>query len=201
MTGSEPPTGREAPTARQSSTATPSPTVTQSSTARQSSTGSQMEHMPARHGPLFWVSAAAGWLVIGWGLRGLFHHHIDTRPTNLARFVLGGALIHDLVVAPAVTLLGVAVARAVPAAIRAVVQGALIVSAILILFSWPLVRGYAHILNNPSSLPHNYTANLGAALACVWLVAAGLAARAWRQRARAVASTISDPKSTGAPAA
>jgi len=40
-------------------------------------------------GPVFWLSAAIGWAVIAYGLRGLFHHHVDTRPGNLATFVVG----------------------------------------------------------------------------------------------------------------
>ena len=65
-----------------------------------------------RVGPLFWISAAAGWLVIGWGLRGIFQHSLDTRPANLARFVVGGALLHDLIVAPLVLrILTMAVSR------------------------------------------------------------------------------------------
>lgn len=135
-----------------------------------------------RHGWLFWVSAAIGWAVVAYGVRGMFHHHVDTRPTNLARFFVGGALLHDIVVAPAVTLLGVAVARAVPASIRAVVQGALIVSGVLVLFSWPLVRGYAHILHNPSSLPRNYTESLLIVLAVVWAGAAALSVIGRRYR-------------------
>ena len=155
-------------------------------------------HASGRRGALFWIAAAVGWLIIGYGVRGLLHHHVDTRPANLARFAVGGALVHDLVLAPAVTLLGVAVTRVVPASIRAVVQGAMIVSGMLMLFAWPLVRGYAHVLHNPSSLPHNYTANLAVALAGVWSVAAVLAVLSWRrQRARAAVSTISVPKSTG----
>jgi hypothetical protein len=152
-----------------------------------------------KRGWLFWTSAGAGWLVIGWGLRGLFLHHIDTRPANLARFAVGGALVHDLVVAPVVTVAGVLLARAVPASIRAVVQGALIVSGVILLFSWPLVRGYAHVLRNPSSLPRNYTESVLVVLAAVWVGAAALAVPAWRraQRERAAVSRISVPKSIG----
>ncbi|MHB8465636.1 MAG: hypothetical protein ACYDH6_19420 [Acidimicrobiales bacterium] len=160
--------------------------------------------MTHRRGAAFWLGAAAGWFVIGYGLRGLLHHHVDTRPANLARFVFGGLVLHDLLLAPAVTALGVVVSRLVPAAHRAVVQGAMIVSGILLLFSWPFVRGYAHVLHNPSSLPHNYTANLAVALGWVWAIAALImGGRAWRraQRARAAVSTIRDPKSTGMPAA
>jgi glucan phosphoethanolaminetransferase (alkaline phosphatase superfamily) len=122
-------------------------------------------------GARFWVTAAAGWAVMGYGLRGLLHHHGDTQPTELAKFVVGGALLHDLVAAPVVLLLGVAVSRAVPASVRAVVQSALIVTASVLLFSYPLVRNYARVLHNPSSLPHNYTAGVAVVLGVVWSVA------------------------------
>lgn len=127
-----------------------------------------------RAGPLFWISAAAGWAVIAFGVRGILEHSLDTRPANLARFVVGGALLHDLVVAPLVILVGVLVVRTVPGRARAVVQGALIVSAILALFSYPLVRAYGLAANNPTSLPHNYTANLLVVLGVVWAVAAAV---------------------------
>jgi len=120
----------------------------------------------------FWVSAAAGWMIIAYGLRGMIHHRVDTRPANLAKFAVSGALIHDLVFAPLVLLVGVLVSRATPPRVRGILQAALIVSGSLVLFAYPLVRGYAHALRNPSSLPHNYTANLALALAIVWAVAA-----------------------------
>jgi hypothetical protein len=124
---------------------------------------------------VFWLTAAAGWAVIGYGLRGMLHHHIDTRPANLAKFAVGGALIHDLLFAPLVLAAGVVVSRAVPAALKAIAQAALIVSGSLVLFSYPLVRGFAHAHHNPSSLPHNYTANLGIVLAAVWAIASAAA--------------------------
>ena len=139
---------------------------------------------PAAHrrGPLFWLSAALGWAIIGYGVRGLLHHHVDTRPSNLATFVVAGALLHDLVVAPILVVAGVVVSRCVPARARAVVQAALIISGCVALFSYPLVRGYAHRLHNPSSLPHNYTANLLLVLAIVWTVAAAILVIRLRRR-------------------
>ncbi|MGI8810721.1 MAG: hypothetical protein ACR2KK_23315 [Acidimicrobiales bacterium] len=130
------------------------------------------EHHPG--GLIFWVSAASGWAVIAWGLRGIFQHSLDTRPSNLAKFVVGGALLHDLLIAPVVVVAGVLLARAVPGRARAVVQGALAVSAIVALFSYPLVRAYGLAANNPTSLPRNYGANLLIVLGLVWAVAAGL---------------------------
>jgi hypothetical protein len=111
-------------------------------------------------GPLFWASAAAGWAVIGWGVRGALHHHVDTRPAQLVRFLLGGALVHDLVLAPVVLLAGVGLSRTVRGRWRAPVQAALLVAGTLILFTYPELRGFGHALHNPTSLPHNYTANL-----------------------------------------
>lgn len=133
----------------------------------------------------FWLSAAAGWAVIGVGMRGIAVHAVDTRPADLARFVVGGALLHDLVVAPAAIAAGVLVARTVPGRVRAVVQAALIVTAVVALFSVPLVRAYGRATHNPTSLPHNYAANLAAVLAVVWAVAAVVAvARLTRRRHR-----------------
>jgi hypothetical protein len=126
-----------------------------------------------RNGPLFWISAALGWAVIAWGVRGIFQHSLDTRPSNLAKFVVGGALLHDLLVAPVVIVAGVLLARAVPRRARAAVQAALVVSGIVALFSYPLVRAYGLAANNPTSLPHNYAANLLVVLGVVWAVAAG----------------------------
>jgi hypothetical protein len=126
-----------------------------------------------RPGPLFWASAAAGWAVIAYGLRGIFQHSLDTRPAQLARFVVGGALLHDLVVAPLVILAGVAIARAVHGRARPVVQAALVVTAIVTLFSYPVVRAYGLATNNPTSLPHNYARNLLVVLAAIWVAAAG----------------------------
>jgi hypothetical protein len=134
---------------------------------------------------LFWFSALAGWAVIGFGLRDLLQHHRDTNPPDLAKFVVGGALVHDLLVAPLVLGAGVLLARTVPAGLRAIVQAALIVSASLVLLSYPLVRDYARVLHNPSSLPRNYTANLAIVLGVVWVVAAGAAVLTVRRRRRA----------------
>jgi hypothetical protein len=131
-----------------------------------------MSAAPRPAGPRFWISAAVGWTVIGWGVVGIFRHSLDTRPANLAKFVVGGALLHDLLVAPVVILAGVLVARALPARARGPVQAALAVSGIVALFSWPLVRAYGLAAHNPTSLPHNYGLNLLIVLSVVWAVAA-----------------------------
>jgi hypothetical protein len=122
----------------------------------------------------FWLSALAGWTLILWGVRGALHHHVHTRPGQLARFLLGGAVAHDLLLAPLVLLAGILVARTVRGRWRAPLQAALFVSATVALFAYPLVRGYGRVLRNPTSLPHNYGANL--AIVLVVVIAVTLAA-------------------------
>jgi hypothetical protein len=142
-------------------------------------------HGAHKAGAGFWLSAVVGWAVIAIGLRGIFEKHVDTRPGQLARFVVGGALLHDLFVAPLVILAAVLLARAVPGRARPFVQAAVMVSAVVALFAYPLVRAYGLAANNPTSLPHNYGANLLVVLGVVWAVVAVLALRRLR-RARKV---------------
>jgi drug/metabolite transporter (DMT)-like permease len=137
-----------------------------------------------RRGVGFWLTAAIGWALIGWGVRGAVHHHIDTRPEELARFFVGGLLAHDLVFAPLVLGTGVAVSRLTPGRWRAGVQAALILAGLVVLFAYPEIRDYARTLHNPTSLPHNYTSNAAivaavavAGVAVVSVIRAGVARR------------------------
>ena len=136
---------------------------------------------PHRRGAGFWVSAAVGWTVIAVALEGILSNRIDTRPASLARFVVGGALLHDLVVAPLVLVLAAVVVKLVPGRARPIVQAALVVTAAVALFSFPLVRGYGLAARNPTSLPHNYALNLAVVLGVVWAVAALALALRWRR--------------------
>jgi len=123
---------------------------------------------PVHHrGRAFWITAAAGWGLIAWGVRGALHHHIDTRPGQLLRFFATGLGAHDLLFAPVVLAAGIVVSRAVPARWRATVQGALLVAGTVAVYAFPLVRGYGRVLHNPTSLPRDYAAGLGIVLAAV----------------------------------
>jgi hypothetical protein len=123
---------------------------------------------PLSHrGPAFWITAAAGWALIAWGVRGALHHRVDTRPGQLLRFFATGLGAHDLLLAPLVLGAGLVVARCVPARWRSTVQGALVVAGPLALYAYPLVRGYGRVLHNPTSLPRNYASGLGVVIAVV----------------------------------
>jgi hypothetical protein len=126
-----------------------------------------------RHrGAAFWIGTAAGWALIAWGVRGVFLHRVDTRPGQLLRFFVTGLAGHDLLFAPVILGAGILIARVVPARWRSTLQAALVVAGTGVLYAYPLVRGYGHALNNPTSLPRNYTAGLAIVVTVVGVVAA-----------------------------
>lgn len=136
---------------------------------------------PAPAGARFWACAAAGLALVAFGLAGLLRDLSGPQLTSWAAVFLGGLLAHDLVVAPAVALLSLLVARRVPAPVRAPVQAGLVVSALVVAVAVPVVGGWGRLATNPSLLPQDYARNLLVVLACVWLVVAALA---WRARRR-----------------
>jgi hypothetical protein len=120
------------------------------------------------------------------GAWGLVSEADRTRPADAARFVLGLAVAHDVLVAPLVVLAGWVVARVVPVSARAPVQVALVASAFVVVFAFPFVRGYGRVVTNPSILPRDYGRGTVAVVAAVWTVAAValLAGQFRRRRAR-----------------
>ena len=120
-------------------------------------------------GRAFWILAALGTAVIGFGLAGLLRNAAQTIPGNWATFFVGGLVASDLIALPAIALAGRVVARTVPGRARATVQGALLVSGALILVAIPVITGRGRNPNNPSILPErDYAGKLAIALAVVW---------------------------------
>ena len=77
------------------------------------------------HEPLpkaFWPALVVGWAAITVGLLGVFqktHHFAGRVPwKEVARWTIGLAVIHDLIIAPAVCLIGLAISRTLPRRIR-----------------------------------------------------------------------------------
>ncbi|MGH8775793.1 MAG: hypothetical protein ACRDWI_11655 [Jiangellaceae bacterium] len=118
---------------------------------------------------------AIGTGVIAYGCVGLFTADQGPSPLAWARFWLGGLLAHDLVVAPAVVLLGVLVARLVPGRPRPYVQAGLAISAMLSVAALPFVLGRGRAEGEPSALPLDYGRGLLITLAAVWGVVAVVA--------------------------
>jgi hypothetical protein len=130
----------------------------------------------------FWVCVALGWVVIGYGVWGLLDNASRTNPDQWIRWFAGSLIVHDLVVAPLTFVVGALMVGRIPRRYRAPLQGGLIASAIIVLTSWPLMRGYGLRADNPSALPNNYLAGLAFVLAVVWLAVAVIAMRRWRRR-------------------
>lgn len=118
----------------------------------------------------FWLWAGAGWLLMGVGAWGVLKDARFTRPAHLARWIFGSAIVHDVLLAPVVLLLGIAIARAVPAGWRRWVQAGLIVSGALAVVAFPMAVPFGRDPRNPSLLPGSYGVRLLVGLAAVWAV-------------------------------
>lgn len=124
-------------------------------------------------GAWFWTLAACGWAGIAYGLAGLLRADID--PLGFATWFVGGALVHDLLLAPAVLAFAWMLTRWLRPAIAGPVKVGLAISALITLYAWPLVRGYGRSTTLPSALPLDYGRNLVLALLVVWFVVAAWA--------------------------
>ncbi len=129
--------------------------------------------------PLSWPARAlalAGWGVVLIGALGAYdtitHFAFAIPWRDLAEWFVYAALFHDLIVAPVVTLVALGVSRYVPSLIKAPVAVGLIVSASLVVMSYPRLRGYGVLPDNPSILPGNAARDLITGVALVWLVVA-----------------------------
>jgi hypothetical protein len=130
----------------------------------------------------FWTGLVVGWAIIAFGLRQVVVDAAATNPTGLAAWVLGGVLVHDLVVAPIATAVALLLARIGSRWWTGPVAASLAVSAIVVAFAFPLLRGYGRRDANPSALPRDYGAATLALVVGIWSVAAVVVL--WRARRR-----------------
>jgi hypothetical protein len=133
----------------------------------------------------FWCAAAIGIAVMAFGVYGIVTHARGTHPPAFVVWFVGADLVHDLLVAPAVLLVGAIAARAVPARWWPPVRAGLIASAVVLVVGWAPLRGYgrATAAGNGSVQPLDYATAVPTVLAVVWgAVACWLA---WRARRRA----------------
>ncbi|MEO1059767.1 MAG: hypothetical protein AAFZ07_00010 [Actinomycetota bacterium] len=126
---------------------------------------------------LFWPAALLGAAIVAYGL--VRWAPWDSRSIDLGtylRWTVGLAVVHDLIFAPIVGLIGYGIARVVPRTYRATVQGSAIVAGITILFSIPFVRGWGRN-SNTSALPRNYAEGLTIILVLIGVVTVALLIR------------------------
>ena len=122
-----------------------------------------------RRGWLFWGSAAVGWAIVAFGVWTLLQRAGSTKPLNFAVLFIGLAVVHDLLFAPAVSLVGRVAGPRLTSAIRTIVFTAAVVSGSLVVVALPPLQGDP--ADNMTLLPRNYAAGLVLSLAVVWAVA------------------------------
>lgn len=115
-----------------------------------------------------WLLYAAGTGMAVYGLQGVLRDP-GSDPVRWAGWLIGGALAHDLLLVPVVLMAG-RVLRLLPARLRAPVQAALLVGAVLTLVAVPFLGRFGVKPGNASHLPRDYTAGLLVALAVVAVV-------------------------------
>jgi len=119
----------------------------------------------------WWGGLAVGGAVGLFGLTGLVADAAKTMPLVWLRWLVGLLLVHDLVLAPLVQLIGRWLRDRAPAAWRWPLQLGLVTSGVLVLASLPVLYGVGRASQpgNASVLPGDYPLALAAVLLAVWL--------------------------------
>jgi hypothetical protein len=124
---------------------------------------------PARTPRSFWIGLAVGVVPMAWGT----WLYLDATPDlarriDLAAWLVGADLVHDLVVAPLVVGVGWAITRLVPVRLRPPVTVALVLTGTVLLVGWlPLVGSAGGA--NPTIQPRAYGREIGLVLVLVWV--------------------------------
>jgi hypothetical protein len=121
---------------------------------------------------LQWTLVVTGTLLCSFGLLGSIVGD-RTDPGRVAALIVVAAVTHDLVVVPVVLAVGLALRRT-PASIRGPLQGTLLVCAVVVLASVPVLGRFGARADNPSLLPRDYWTGLAVTLSLVVLSGAGL---------------------------
>ncbi len=127
------------------------------------------EPSTSRVAPIVGVIVGLPLLVVG--VVGAVADGDRTKPFELARWVVGADLAHDLVLAPVVVGVSWLVGRIVPPVARGPVRWAAATTGVLCLIAWPFVRGYGRNETVPSLLDRNYATGLAAYVAAIWFLA------------------------------
>jgi hypothetical protein len=98
-----------------------------------------------------------------------------------AASLVGGLLLHDVLLAPAVVLTSVVLVYAVPTRLRPAAQATLIVAGSVALVAIPVLGGWGRRPDNPTLLPRDYALGLAVALGIIALAGLAGAARAARR--------------------
>ena len=106
-----------------------------------------------RPGPVAWLVIVAGFVVMGWAVWGVFAESERTAPASWFTWLIGGALVHDLVVLPLVVLVGIGFASMARPGLARCLRWAVAVGAVITVASFPVVARFGERSDNPTVLP------------------------------------------------
>ena len=134
-----------------------------------------------------WTCFVVGALIMAYGVVGLLDSTSWSAAKSVALWVVGADLLHDLVVAPVVCVLGFVIARRVSAAWRWPVRAATLTSALVLAVAYPALRGFGRdrVPDNRSVLPLDYPTAVATVLVVVWVVALIWGLASWGRRGSA----------------
>jgi hypothetical protein len=122
-------------------------------------------------GRTWWVAVGVGGATMAWGTWLFLDATPDwRRRVDFAKWLVGLALVHDLLLAPIVVAIGWIVARTVPGVGRAPTQSGLIASGCVLLVALLPLRGTANASNNTTIQPLDYSSATITVLVVVWTV-------------------------------
>ncbi len=129
---------------------------------------------PITYGPRFWIGVLLGWSVMAFGIHSAFRTFQASKPVYSVITLVLFALANDLIIAPAVIIIGLALRRVVrPGPVTATAVGVGVISVVVIAFTWPEIRHYGKDPALASSLQTgNYASGMMTVLGVVWGVAA-----------------------------
>jgi hypothetical protein len=127
-------------------------------------------HQP-HAGAGFWIAAVVGGGVIAFGIRSAVNDVSATGPAEFFAWVVAADVLHDILIAPLVCATGFMLTRVLSERWRTPVRSGLIISALVLLVSWPALRGYGrhHVRDNPTVQPLDYATALLTVLAVIWI--------------------------------
>jgi len=116
----------------------------------------------------FWLGLAAGTPLMAIGVWGIFRDAAVTSPFNFALWFIGGNLVHDFLLAPAVFIIGFVLRRRVPGRHLGRVQWGLALSGIVLVFAAIPLLALGKSRLEPTVQPLNYGIGVAVTLGVVW---------------------------------
>jgi hypothetical protein len=116
----------------------------------------------------FWIGLALGTPVMLYGASELVQQAGWPRTFEVATWLGGGLLVHDLVLAPIVLVVVWALGRITRPPLRAPLRVGVLGSGLIVAVAWPALRGYGDRPDNATVHPLDYGSAVLTALALLW---------------------------------